>query len=559
MTLEQRLKDIKLKRVLTFSFSLLLVMILILGALSIRDTRMIAQSTETLYNRPHTNLVGMWQVKTEIAEIGSGLRNWMLTGTPLSDEEAKAIGQIEAKMRAIEGNKVDKAAAMSDNMKAILSAIQAWQSKAQEIQGILSAGGVISPQQAAEFAEIEATVSNQVDSVIATASGNALKFKQNALESAQSSLRSFIVVVVIAVLLTLLLLAVSFVKISRPMEILLRSAQEIKAGHFDSEVPYYAANEFGQLAEVFRQMQATLQAVVKDMTANLTAISAGDFRVSVQSDYVGDFTSIEEALHGIGQRLSQTMSQINQAADQVASGSDQVASGAQFLSQGATEQASAIEELAATISEVSVQIERNAASAAAASTQAQATAAEMNSGRGQMQQMQQAMNEINGLSNEIIRVIKTIDDIAFQTNILALNAAVEAARAGAAGKGFAVVADEVRNLAVKSSEASQNTAELLENAITAIKDGTSIANRTEESFQQIMAATEKSNLLLEEINQASKEQAGAISQVTLGIEQISTVVQNNSATAEESAAASAELNGQAQTLKQLVAEFKLDL
>lgn len=255
--------------------------------------------------------------------------------------------------------------------------------------------------------------------------------------------------------------------------------------------------------------------------------------------------------------LNDTLLQISTASHQVAAGSEQMSAGAQALSQGATEQASSIEELAASITEVSEMIRQNASHAQQASNNMDETTLGIEHGDQQMQNLVVAMNEIERTSGEIERIIKTIDDIAFQTNILSLNAAVEAARAGEAGKGFAVVADEVRNLASKSAEAAKETTVLIQSTLAAIKNGSAMVTETGKSLDQISDKAQIVNELVKKIAEASDTQASSIQQINVGINQISSVVQTNSATAEESAASSEELSAQAETLKTLVSHFKL--
>jgi methyl-accepting chemotaxis protein len=249
--------------------------------------------------------------------------------------------------------------------------------------------------------------------------------------------------------------------------------------------------------------------------------------------------------------------EINNAADQVASGSNQVSNGSQLLSQGTTEQASSIEQLTSSVIEVAAQTKKNAENASKANELSEKAKSYAASGTEQMNQMQAAVKEINVSTQNISKIVKLIDEIAFQTNILALNAAVEAARAGQYGKGFAVVAEEVRNLAAKSADAVKDVTLIIETSTEKVKMGTEISNATAKSLQKIVNEIEKSAVLVSEIAQSSNQQATAISQIDKGLELVSGVVQSNSATAEESAASSEELSSQAQLMKELVAKFKL--
>ena len=318
-----------------------------------------------------------------------------------------------------------------------------------------------------------------------------------------------------------------------------------------------AKDEIGDLTRALAETVQTLRSYINNISASLAELDKGNLKFDIDIDYVGDFAPIKESFQNTIYKLDNTFRNLNMSAKEVANGSEQMASGAMALAQGATEQASSVEELASTINEINSHVAKNAENAKQTSSQAQITVKELEAGKNHMTQMITAMNQINDSSSEISKIIKTIEDIAFQTNILALNATVEATRAGSAGKGFAVVADEVRNLANKSAEASKNTASLIESTIHSLQEGTDIANQTAESLDRIVLYSEESAKLLLEISKASQEQAAAISQVTQGIDQISSVVHTNSATSEESAATSEELSSQAQLLMNMVNQFKI--
>lgn len=373
--------------------------------------------------------------------------------------------------------------------------------------------------------------------------------------------RNIIAMAVGAVLLLTLMIVLLIRKlVVVPVKKLDYVAGQIAEGELNARIDYHSNDEFGKLAEEFNKTVARLSSYIdyiNEISRVLNDIADGNLDFKLTFDYVGEFSRIKDALNHISLSLNDTIKQINQTADQVASGSEDVSSGAQSLSQGTTEQASSIEELAATINEISDQVRDNAKNAEQANSQANSVGEEMAESKQQMILMVNAMKDIRNSSNEIKKIIKTIEDIAFQTNILALNAAVEAARAGEAGKGFAVVADEVRDLATKSSEASKNTAELIEHSLSAIENGAQIADSTANSLLQAVDAVKAVTDTISNISSASANQSQSITQVTQGIDQISSVVQTISATAEESAAASVELSGQSKTLKQLTERFHL--
>ncbi|MCI8517626.1 MAG: methyl-accepting chemotaxis protein [Hungatella sp.] len=347
--------------------------------------------------------------------------------------------------------------------------------------------------------------------------------------------------------------------IKTPISEIENAAIRMAEGDLDVEISYTSKDELGVLAAQVRRLIHKLQVIIDDENKFLAKMAAGDFTVDTicEEEYTGGFRPLLISFRGIAEKLNDTMLQISQSSAQVASGSEQVSNGAQALSQGATEQASSVQELAATINEISDKVRQNAENARQANAKAGSVSTEMNVSNEKMHQMIQAMGDISNCSNEIGKIIKTIEDIAFQTNILALNAAVEAARAGTAGKGFAVVADEVRNLASKSAEASKNTSVLIENSLKAVENGTQIADETAQSLFQAVNDVSEMTGIIEQISEASSQQADSISQITMGIDQISSVVQTNSATAEESAASSEELSSQSQLMKSLVGRFKL--
>ena len=372
--------------------------------------------------------------------------------------------------------------------------------------------------------------------------------------------------IIITIILMVVFLAISSYmayrlarQIGEPVKDCAQRLRLLAEGDLDTPVhEIHTGDETQILADSARTLVQGFRLMIQDMDEMLAEMSRGNLTADSKCEeaYVGGYRGLLDSARKLSAQLSDTLRQINQSADQVSAGAEQVSAGAQALSQGATEQASAIEELAATINDISGKIIATADRAGDVHSQSSETGREVEQCNEQMLELVNAVRDIGESSSQIGKIIKTIEDIAFQTNILALNAAVEAARAGTAGKGFAVVADEVRNLASKSAEASKSTSVLIEGSARSVEKGMKIADETAASLQKAVISTENTVKAVDKITEATAEQSQAVSQVTQGMDQISSVVQTNSATAEESAAASEELSGQAVILKELVGQFK---
>ncbi|MHC1695380.1 MAG: methyl-accepting chemotaxis protein [Eubacteriales bacterium] len=338
------------------------------------------------------------------------------------------------------------------------------------------------------------------------------------------------------------------------------AAKEISQGNFDVILSVKSKDEVGQLAEAFNVTLKRLknyQGYIDEISEALLQISQGNLQITLEKEYIGQFIKLKDNFDTLTNELNGTLSQISQASYQVQRSSEQIATVSQTLSQGSTEQASAIQQLSASITEVAEQIQRNAANAKQAREKSNITGKELSESDAKMKELMLAMQQIDDKASEISKIIKIIDEIAFQTNILALNAAVEAARAGVAGKGFAVVADEVRNLASKSAEAAKSTSVLIEETIKSVQIGSLLAEKTAYALGNSAENAITTVAFVEGIAVASQEQASAVAQISQGIEQISTVVQSNATTAEQSATAGEALSEQSSFLKKSVVKFKL--
>lgn len=386
--------------------------------------------------------------------------------------------------------------------------------------------------------------------------------KTSAAYASTYTLIQSILVLTLVMVVAVIVVALFFARnLTQPLLKLSGVAEQIAAGDLNVTVAAQSNDEIGDVSQALNKTVVRLKSYIdyiNEITQVLNQIATGNLRFELQYDYAGEFAKIKDALFLIRSTLTQTISEIKMVAGTVNQESGRLSSGSQTLAQGTTEQAASVEELSASIAQISEHVKDNANNAVSAEQLSVRSGEVVEKGNEQMREMMKAMEDISDSSNEIGKIIKTIDDIAFQTNILALNAAVEAARAGAAGKGFAVVADEVRNLAQKSAEAAKNTTQLIERSVNTVNIGSRIADETAESLRIIVENSEQMLQLVREIASTSTEQSMAISQVTIGVEQVSQVIQMTSSAANDTATTSGELADQADRLQVLVGQFVLD-
>lgn len=363
-------------------------------------------------------------------------------------------------------------------------------------------------------------------------------------------------------ILCLLLIMVLFVhlvvrkRMIRPMQMLEEHFGKITNGDLHTKMTLAEdASEIGQLVAAANRMQAMFSRYIKEVETVLYELSRGNLSQTVSEDFIGDFVKIRESLKQILSSYKANFAEINNAAFEVSNGSEQIAMSSQTLSEGATEQAGTIQELAANVNEVSARISETAENAEGVKKAAVEMTEVINTGNQSLSKLARTMDKLNKYSSDIYKIVKTIDNIAFQTNILALNASVEAARAEQNGASFSVVADEVRALAAQSAKSAQATAQLIEETIAAIKEGVETASSTEAQLGTIVDRAENVKHRVIKITAAMESDSVAVRQALVSLEQLSAIVQANSASAEETAAASEEISAQAAAMMDLVKKF----
>lgn len=556
-------KNLKVKNKLTLSFTVIMAFFIIILFISIGAVTVIEGKIHSFYYTEHKNSVTQMEIRKNIEKLDKDI---LMTIYNTNDMENKKYQQeVNESIELVMGdtNKLKRNFKDQGLMKKLNvcinnvlaqemvvmtyslngeknEAFKLFNSKyaqeSNELHRVLDEIGIISEESATTaFEKIVAVKTFTIGMIITTT-----------------------IICIVLSILSVILLTNSFV---RPIKQIVQASDNIAKGLLTSELTADSKDEFGEVIKVFDNMSGVLKYIISDLNYLLNEMAHGNFSVDIdfEEKYVGDYKDIFLAVKNLSNNINNTLIQINLSSKQVTSGSKDFFRDSQAFSSGAIEQESAIQELSTTIAQIKAQTEKTAENAQVANNLTEEVGAAIMESDQYMKDMLGAISEISDKSKEVIKIIKTIDDISFQTNILALNAAVEAARAGIAGKGFSVVADEVRKLAKKSAEAANSTTILIESSIDAVKNGTSIASKTANALKTVV---EKSTEAIEQIDMisiASMQQSNAVKQLSMGIQQITAVVQTNSSTAVQSANTSKELHEQAEILKEKIAMFKLKL
>lgn len=554
--MKRKMNNIRFMSLLKAVFATITVFILLLGLLSINYTKVIVGKTKILYDRPHTNLVNMWNVKAKISETGSLLKDGIITKSAPSDI-SENVTEISELFNQIEANKVDPKAPRSEGMSAVLDAFAVWTEEGNKVIDSLKKTSSVSEEEIKLYSTAEADFLNKMNMIIETATENGLKFRNSTVTMANQAMLVMIFIFLVVLIYIMAFIRILMNRFNHPMKLVLDAAENMAAGNLNMEIDYDNTDEFGELIASFNKMKNYLFSIVEDIDIVLEKVGQGDFNLVTKVAYVGDFIPILNSLHKITDNLTVTLKEINDASEKVFEGASQMSNGAQVLSEGAANEANSIQELASAIDRISAQISNNSQNAGDANQKVITISNEIIGSNEQMKEMMKAMENISDKSREIANIIHVIEDIADQTNLLSLNASIEAARAGEHGKGFAVVANEVKALAEQSSAAARDTAELITGSLSAVDKGTEIASHTAENLLIFAEGAKEIITSVEKITRASEEQAQGVNQISRGVEQVSNVIQDTSSTAEETAAASEKLAAQAEVLKSLVNNFQL--
>lgn len=552
--------NLKIGTKLIAAFASIIVLYIFTVFISLHTIQNMSGKMNDFYNQPFANVEASMSMLSNLHLVGKNLTIMAATDNVMDEDELmmetkSASQEVEKKLEILQtGYGSD-----TELVKSLGEEFAAMKIPRDRIISLLESGDaeqaldIYVNEYASKMKRVSDTLSQVTDECVMDAE-NTLN---TSLASNAEARLMILILAFVSILITCILWLTITRSILRPVNEIKKAAQSVAEGKLQANLSFTSRNELGQLAESIRQTTMALNTYVSEIKTGMTALGKGKLNYRTKVKFKGDFVALGDALDEIGELLRNAIQQINGSAEQVAGGAEQVSNAAQALAQGTSQQASSIEELAVSISEITESINGNAEKAVRSSKLADNVGRSLESNDQQMHRLLTAIKEIKNNSQEITGIVKEIEDIAFQTNILALNASVEAARAGEAGRGFSVVAGEVRRLASKTAEASKLTAGLVDKNSEAVNAGMDTVHTTADSLKASVERAQEVNQMMDEISEVSVQQAEAIMQVRKSMDLISDIVQGNSASSEESAAASEELSAQAQMLKELVEQFEI--
>ncbi|WP_320921314.1 methyl-accepting chemotaxis protein [Hungatella sp.] len=557
------IRNMKLRARLLLSYTVIIVICLAASIAALIMLNKIGNNLSSFYDNNYTVTVNVWIAKREMQAARADILNAMLdSNMDDTNETVKKAGEHLGNMRAafpviresFKGN-----ITMVDKVDSLLEQAIVYRDQVFDL--------IKSDQREKAYQVMKSNYIPLLDQMsdtlqeIANVAGQNAKLMVAEGKHAQNVAIVIVNVIMILSIASALLFGLYISNgIRRPVNEIEQAAQKLAVGELEGAfVAYTSEDELGKMSDSIRDLINYQKMIIEDIGGILGSMAEGDFRVQSKAKeyYRGQYDRVLISMRGLRDNLNSILLQIGHSAKQVADGSEQVSNGAQKLAQGAAEQAGSVEELATAIHNISERVNETAENASDARVQTDQASVQVTTSSKKMLEMVDAMKVISEKSGEIYKIIKTIEDIAFQTNILALNASVEAARVGEAGAGFAVVAKEIRDLADRTSAASKNSTVLITESAAAVEEGEKAAHATAGALTQVVESTKRVLMIVEKIAVATNYQSESILHITREVGQISDVVQSNSATSEELAAASEELSSQSNVLEELVSQFEL--